>query len=133
MAEEPRRVVIVEDDASLRRAMQRLLAASGLMVSSHESAESCLGGQDMRSADGFVIDLHLPGVSGLELVSRLPQGLSRRCVLITAYDDAATRELAGQFETMYLVKPFEGDVLLQAVAQVLDRPLLRLPPTSLPH
>ncbi len=115
------RVAVVEDDASMRRAMTRLLDASGLEIWAFERAEDFLvAGCRALDAACCVIDLHLPGVSGLELADRLPQGFWRRCIFVTAYDSEDFRSRIAAQGARYLVKPFRGDVLVNEVFGVLD-------------
>ncbi|MEC5385684.1 response regulator [Uliginosibacterium sp. H3] len=120
MSDRSTRVVIVEDDASLRRAMQRLLQVCGLSTDAYESAECYVdAGVAIDDYDCFVLDLHLPGMSGVEMMDRcaIP---GAKTVCITAYDDDASRLAARQRSVAaFLPKPFQGDALLVCVSDVI--------------
>jgi len=111
------RVALVDDDESVRRALRRVLRLDGLSVETFGTAsefmESC---PDVRF-DCIVLDVHLGGISGLELLQRLRKlGCPVPVVIITAHDDAAKRERAGALSaSAYLCKPFETSVFLDAV------------------
>lgn len=64
-------VAIVEDDAPMRRSIERLLRASGYATAAFGSAEEFLHSGLAGQALGLVLDLHLPGMSGIELRRRL--------------------------------------------------------------
>jgi len=112
-------IVIVEDDAGLNQAMARLLQAAGLKPMAFNSAEEFLAADVVSQADCLVVDVHLPGISGLELYQRLMQaGISRPAIFITAHDDRNLR-LQACAAGKYLVKPFVGQTLLQLIDTVL--------------
>ncbi len=78
-------LVVVEDDDQVRRALTRLLCACGYGVRAFDSAETWLAG--ICQADGAIIDINLPGMSGLELDERLKrEGRAIPTVFITALD-----------------------------------------------
>jgi FixJ family two-component response regulator len=114
------RILIVEDDASMRRSIGRLLRASGFECAEHDSAEALLRSEDPNVWDCLVADIHLPGLSGFELVDELRLSRSGMpAVLITANDEAKTRERAlRQYRVAYLAKPFEGTSLLDTIRKV---------------
>lgn len=118
------KVVLVEDDASLRQAVARMLTGAGYEVKAFDSAEALLDAQtgtplwDDRSC--LVCDVRLPGVSGFELHRRVAElGSMPRWVFITAHDGQLVREQAERAMAAYLLKPFEGRALLAMIAQVL--------------
>jgi len=88
-------VLVVDDDDSMREAIEALLDAAGVDAILYESAEALLA--DARSADAacVVSDLQLPGMSGLDLLGRLRARNARTPVIvITAHDSPATRAKA---------------------------------------
>ncbi len=116
-----RKVLLVEDDESMRSALQRLLCAFGFECDAFASAESLLASGPGEGAACVVSDLKLPGMSGLELLRELRARVGwPPLVLITAHDvpglaaDAARRGAAA-----YLPKPFAGTALVQAINDVL--------------
>jgi FixJ family two-component response regulator len=115
-------VIIVEDDMGLNRAVARLLNIAGFRSSSFDSAEHLLQSASAPAADCFVFDIHLPGITGVELLERLDQaGIHRPVIFITAHDDAHTRYTA-RAGASYLTKPFTGQALIQAIDAALALP-----------
>lgn len=115
MRENRGNIVIVEDDAGLNRAVVRLLQAAGFQSFSFESAEGLLASNVATFADCFVLDVHLPGISGVELREKLDDaGLKRPVIFITAHDDAETRRSTNNAASC-LTKPFTGRTLIQAI------------------
>jgi FixJ family two-component response regulator len=111
-------IVVVEDDPSVNHAVGRLLEAAGFRARTFESAEALLGDEAARLADCLVLDIHLPGMSGLELQKKLSDaGVSTPFVIITAHDDPVHREAATRIgASAYLTKPFSSLSLIEAVA-----------------
>ena len=116
-------VAVVDDDASVRRALTRVLQSAGLRVLTCASATEFLATGVSSAPDCVILDIHLGGMSGLELLSRLREsGCSLPVLIITAYDDAQTREAAAQAGcTAYLRKPLDGKMLLDEVAAAMKR------------
>lgn len=114
-------VVVVEDDDGMRKALDRLLRAAGYQPLLFSSAEALLGTDAADGAECLVLDIHLPGLSGLELQRRLTaSGHESPVIFITAQDDDAAREEARQLHCLaYFRKPFEGAALLEAIRQAL--------------
>jgi FixJ family two-component response regulator len=120
-------VVVVEDDASMRQAIERILRAGGFAVVMFQTAEAALEGDTTTTADCLVLDIHLTGMSGFDLYRRLKQiGWEPPAIFITAHDEPEVREEAEKIGARsYLPKPFSGRTLLNAVARALSsqRPL----------
>jgi FixJ family two-component response regulator len=116
-------IAIVEDDASFRRAVDRLLRASGFDSQTFASAEEFLNSSDPESHACLIIDLHLPGMSGVDLAERLAAStVPPRAIFITAQENESLRERASRIpESVYLRKPFLGVALLEALNSVLKR------------
>jgi FixJ family two-component response regulator len=115
-------IAIVEDDAGLREALTRMLKTAGFEARGFCSAEALLEDAP-ASVACLVADVHLPGVSGLELQRHLiAAGHARPVVFITAHDTPAARKEADELHAVaFLTKPFEGRLLLGAVQQALAR------------
>jgi two-component system response regulator FixJ len=110
-------ILLVEDDDSMRVALERQLNGSGYRCRSFASAESLLADAIEADAACIVSDQGLPGMSGLELLAELRvRGAFLPMILITGHDsvrlrnDAARRRVAG-----YLVKPFSRAALLSII------------------
>ncbi len=110
-------VAVVDDDAAMRTSVERLLQASGYTTNAFASAEEFLRSGIVDSAIGLVLDIHLGGMSGLELRRRLrDSGETIPVVFITAFDDEATRREADALGYVdYLQKPFEASRLIGAL------------------
>jgi two-component system, chemotaxis family, CheB/CheR fusion protein len=115
-------VHVVEDDADQARSLCDLLAAAGYHPERHASAEEFLGAFSPGRAGCLIVDIHLPGMSGLELQRELARGGGGPpCVFVTGRGELAQvvqamREGAADF----LVKPVRGEALLASVARALD-------------
>jgi FixJ family two-component response regulator len=111
-------VSVVDDDISVRRSLDRLMRSVSLEASVFASAEEFLNSDDPCKADCLILDVRLPGMSGIELHRHL---LARKCnvptIFITAHgsDDGARLEAASDWTVAYFTKPFSGDELLDAV------------------
>jgi len=114
-------VCVVDDDASIQRALRRLLGATGFRVETFSSAEEFLHSEHVRRADCLVLDVHLGGLSGLDLQERLAKsGAATPVVVITAHDDRPTRERAARAGAVeYLAKPFDDDLLIAAIRRAI--------------
>ena len=125
MAEQPPLVVVVEDDDMLRAALGRLLRTSGFEPALFDSAEAFLATPLNRAPHCVILDVHLTGISGLDLQDRLRRQHSAVPVIVTTADGAQTiRERAEQGGCMAFVsKPFGGETILNALGS-MARPSL---------
>ena len=114
-------VVVVEDDASVRRAVERILGLAGLTSALYASAEEMLARSDGASAACLILDVQLPRLTGFELYEHLMnQGHDPPVIFITAFDGAESYARAMEFGAAdYLVKPFAGRRLVDSVRRVL--------------
>jgi FixJ family two-component response regulator len=120
-AKRSRKVIVIEDDDSMREALTRLLGAAGLESSAFSSAEEFLAAGVGEEAACVVSDLRLPETSGLELLDVLrARGNRIPFILITAHDQPGQREdAARRGAAAYLIKPFRGTVFLDTVRTVI--------------
>jgi FixJ family two-component response regulator len=114
-------IAIVEDDSGMREALTRMLKAAGFEARGYDSAEAFLEENATSPVECLVLDVHLPGASGLELQRSLVEsGRARPVVFITAHDTpAARREADALHAVAFLTKPFEGRLLLGAVQRAI--------------
>jgi FixJ family two-component response regulator len=114
-------VALVEDDASVRKAIVRLLTVAGFQTMAFDSAEAFLDSSDTTRQNGcVVIDINLPGLSGFELQERMSGTASLPVVFITAHDEPSVRARYQQSGAIaYLVKPFPAEELITAVRKAL--------------
>jgi FixJ family two-component response regulator len=114
-------VVVVEDDAGMRKALARLLRVAGYRTALFPSAEAFLDSTESHLVACLVLDIHLPGISGLELRRRLTAlGCHWPVIFITAQDEDSACAEARQLECVaYFRKPFEGAALLEAIRRAI--------------
>ena len=118
-------VAVVDDEQPVRRALQRLLRASGFDVRLFATGSDFMS--HLEGIDCVILDLHLPGMSGFEVQEALTErGASLPVVVLTGNDTPANRarSLANGAHA-YLCKPVDDKVLLEAL-----RPLTSSAPTS---
>lgn len=117
-------IAVLDDEEPVRKALGRLLRASGLEVECYAGAREFLDGSAHRRPDCVVLDLHMPGMSGLQVLAELRRKVPPvPAVVITAHDAPETREqclAAGA--VAYLRKPLDGSVLLDAISASLRTP-----------
>lgn len=115
------KILLVEDDDSLRPALERLLNAAGWRTLAYASAEALLADPAAGDAACVVCDLKLPAMSGFDFLAewRAPGG-KPPVILITAYDAPGLSEAAvRRGAAAYLAKPFRGTALLEAIDAVV--------------
>ena len=119
MAAQPTIVIVVDDNSDFLKSVARLLTVHGFAVRTFISAEALLDNSDVRTATCLLLDIHLSGISGIELQRRLA-ALGSKCpvIFMTANDDDATRKAATDAGCIaYLKKPFAPEVLLDAMSK----------------
>ena len=115
-------VAVVDDDVSVRRSLDRLIRSARLEVSVFASAEEFLASDNPRKVDCLILDVCLPGMSGVELHRHLLASRSNvPAIFITGNecDDLTRSEAASDWTVAYFRKPFGGDELLEAVHTAL--------------
>jgi FixJ family two-component response regulator len=114
-------VAIVDDDESVRIALQDLMQAVGLPVKAFASAEDFLNSGQQHHTACLITDVYIPGMSGLELYARLNAEHCRiPTIFITAQGDAVMRMQVMHSGALGLLsKPFSGSVLLENVRAAL--------------
>ena len=115
-------IAVVDDDESVRRATRRLLRAAGFEAETYASGTEFLEAIKHSKPSCVIVDLHMPGMSGLEVQSRLAvSGFEIPVLFITAYDDPGARDRALQAGAVsYLRKPFTEEALLQAIDSAIS-------------
>jgi FixJ family two-component response regulator len=112
-------VGVIDDDRSIRGALSRLFRTAGLEVSLFSSAEEYLSSPERTDVECLVIDLRLPGMSGLDLLDQL-RAESMPSLLITAHDDDQVRNRALAAGAIgFFRKPFNNLQLVSTVKQML--------------
>ncbi len=110
-------VSIVDDDRSVRESLKMLFESAEFDAEVFASAEEFLSTGYLGKSACLVLDVQLPGISGIELQNRLrADGHNITVIFITAHPDARTRELAMRDgASRFFSKPFNGKDLLRAV------------------
>jgi FixJ family two-component response regulator len=115
-------VAILDDDDSMRTALQGLLKSAGMPAQAFASAEEFLKSGQQHKTACLIADIRMPGMSGLELQAHLNAEHCRiPTIFITAHGDAKMRLQAlraGAVE--FLSKPFDDEVLLESVRAALE-------------
>ncbi len=109
-------ISVVDDDESVRESLPDLLRQLGFEVEAFASAEQFLESRALPVTECLVLDVAMPGMSGIALQRELrDRGTEIPIVFITAYSDEATRP------AQCLTKPFSDEALLNAVNSALER------------
>lgn len=126
-------VYIVDDDASVRDALALMFSLRGWLTATFASAEDFLAAVPVDARGCLVLDIRMQGLSGLELQQLLRErGAPMPVVIITAHGDVAAARQAFLADAVdFIEKPFDADVLVQAVHAATKR-LAALPHPSQP-
>jgi len=123
MSEAEATVFVVDDDAPLRESLRNLIRSVGLRVELFASAQEFLQSQQPDTPSCLVLDVRMPGLSGLDLQKQTSEaGLEIPIIFITGHGDVpmTVRAMkAGAVE--FLTKPFRDQDLLDAIQQALER------------
>jgi len=113
----------VEDDPSICEALCDLIDSAGMSTQHYSSAEAFLDAWTPDMAGCLVLDVRLPGMSGMELQGILTEaGLSIPIIVMTAHGDVQmVRKAMKAGAVEFLTKPFQDDELLQALEQAFSR------------
>jgi two-component system, OmpR family, KDP operon response regulator KdpE len=114
------RVLVVDDDPMVRRLMDRILAGAGFCdVRDAASAQEALDAVTSDPPDQLIMDLHMPG-GGLRLLARLAAASRPAILVVTGDTDPAVRDAAlAAGASDFLLKPFDGDDLVERVRALL--------------
>jgi FixJ family two-component response regulator len=115
-------IAVVDDEGSVREAVERLLRASGLTVKTFASAEDFLKSGQLNATACLVTDIRMPGLSGLDLLSELnSKHLPIPTIFITAHADETLRMQAMRAGAVkFLAKPVDGTTLLASIQAALQ-------------
>src|SRR5262247_4544926 len=113
-------ISIIDDNDSVRESLQRLMRSVGFAMNVFASAEEFLDSDRLRNTDCLILDVRLPGMSGLELQRHLATSHSDiPIIFITSYEDDDVRVRALNAGAVhYFLKPFNDEDLLDAIEAV---------------
>src|SRR5580698_10939455 len=117
-----RRISIVDDDASIREALQSLMRSVQFNVQAFASAEEFLASERVNDTSCLILDVYLPGMNGFELQNRLKaEGRTIPVIFITAHSDEVSRQRALKGGAVdFLSKPVRRDTLLKAIQSAAE-------------
>jgi DNA-binding response OmpR family regulator len=117
-------ILVVDDDADIRKLVERILTKHGHRVSEAEDGETGLGFAMVKKPDLIILDLNLPKMDGFEVCRRLKKGQTTKnipVIMLTAahpeWEDAKRGFKLGADE--YVIKPFAGDLLVHNIERLL--------------
>jgi FixJ family two-component response regulator len=115
-------ISVVDDDEAVRRTTTLLIESFGFRAATFESAEAFLGSGLLRDTSCLVVDVQMPGMSGLELQSHLAAaGCGIPIIFISAYESGDSHRRAMQAgAAAFLGKPFSDERLLQTIHSALE-------------
>ena len=118
-----RTVHVVDDDAAVRRSLERLLDTAGFRVVSYDSSSAFLEAARGLSACRVLLDIQMPGVDGLAVQARLNRlGVPLPVIVMTAHGDVARAVQAMKAGAVdFLEKPFDDETLLNAIEAALAK------------
>ena len=116
-------IYIVDDDDSIRRAMKRLIRSVGMDVEVFASAQEFLDSKHRNHSACMIVDIKMPGMSGLELQDELrARGSHLPVIFITGFDSPETRDQAKKAGAAgYFRKPIDDQALLDSVQWALAK------------
>src|SRR5262249_49780972 len=116
-------VFVIDDDPSMRESLKNLIRSVGLRAEAFGSADEFLGSQRMEGPGCLVLDVRMPGMSGLDLQKRMVEaGTDIPIIFLTGHADipmSVQAMKAGAAE--FLTKPVREQDLLDAIQQALER------------
>jgi FixJ family two-component response regulator len=118
----PSVISVVDDDASVRAAMNNLLRSRGYVVHTFSSAEEFLESSQLNSTSCVIADVQMSAMSGLELLANMrARGHSAPFIFITAFPDESIRARALKAgATCFLAKPFAAPSLIKCLDTALE-------------
>jgi FixJ family two-component response regulator len=110
-------VYLLDDDESVRRALQRILRSIGLDVRAFASVEEFMKSGNLNQRACIVLDIQMRGLIGFDLQEELAsKGIRIPIIAVSAYDDAETRERARKLgAAAFFRKPVDGQALIDAI------------------
>ena len=117
MTKIPPVVAVLDDEPQMRKALRRLLATHGFRVEAYENGNDFLAALASHPADCLVLDLHMPELSGFDVLAAFEsQHITTPVVVITGHDEPSTSDRVRRLgASAYLKKPMDESALLSAI------------------
>jgi FixJ family two-component response regulator len=110
-------IYLIDDDISVRRGFEMFFKSAGMDFASFTSANEFLSNITGDLGDIIVLDLNLPGMSGIDFLKKLDQeGTHLQVIIVTAFDDPLSREYCRHYGVKaYMRKPVDGEALMDII------------------
>ena len=110
-------ISIIDDDVCAREATEAIIRSLGYALATYESAEDFLGSDHVKNTSCLITDVHMPGLSGVELYQRLNgDGFAAPTIFVTGQPDETTRtQVLAAGAVAFLSKPFTKQALLDCL------------------
>jgi DNA-binding NtrC family response regulator len=111
------RILILDDDRNRLRGFQILLKSAGWECCVFDNVEEILCNWSKKEDDMFVLDIHMPGINGIDLLVYLEiRNINIPVIVITAYDQPESRSISERYGVLaYLTKPVDSEILLKII------------------
>ena len=118
------RIAVVDDEASVRKALKRLLRSVGHSVETFETGGAFLQSLNQEIPDCVILDLNLPGITGLDVLNSLNEGRWKLVVVVITGDDqpGVRQRVLALGASAYLPKPLDEKILLAALTGRQENP-----------
>jgi len=115
-------IFVVDDEASVRESTKVLLEAAGHVAECYSSGDEFLNGADLQLGTCLILDLHLPGLTGIEVLARLQQvAPNLSVVLISGRADERTRRKAMSYGAVAMLdKPVKPKQLIEVIGNAIN-------------
>lgn len=108
---------LVDDERAIRRALTMLAKSANFEIDDFASAEDFLNAKNVKDNDCLILDIHIPGMNGFDLLEELKErNLKLNVIVLTAYDDAVNREKAQSYGVKaFFRKPCDSQALIDTI------------------
>jgi FixJ family two-component response regulator len=108
---------LVDDEKSIRRAITILADSADIDIKAYASAREFLDDKSIQEGEILILDIHMPGMNGFELLEELKsKGIKLNVIILTAFDDAANREQAQKYGVKaFFRKPVDSEALIDTI------------------
>jgi FixJ family two-component response regulator len=108
---------LVDDDKSIRRAITLLAKSANFEIDDFSGAKEFLNYENIQSGDCLILDIHMPGMNGFDLLNELAKkDIKLKVIILTAYDDADNRALAQKYGVKaFFRKPCDSQALIDTI------------------